>query len=163
LISKEKSSTPAPENTRPISVLPVITKIFEQAIISNIEKVAFNGWISNFQKGFYPGRSVFDNLEEVLSESNRIRDLPRSILVFIDLARAYDNVNRYKLMQILEDMGLPGNLLLLLKNMYLKTCLTIDGKNYIHSKKGLLQGSSLSPLLFDIYVDPLLRRLHSRT
>jgi retron-type reverse transcriptase len=34
-------------------------------------------------------------------------------------------------------------------------------KKFVGTNKGILQGSSLSPLLFDIYIDPLLRKLSS--
>jgi hypothetical protein len=64
-------------------------------------------------------------------------------------------------MCVLDEFGLPGNLIMILKNMYMKTCFTIDGKKFILSKKGLLQGSSLSPLLFNIYIDGLLKSLQS--
>jgi hypothetical protein len=85
LISKERSNTPRVENTRPISVLPCITKIFEQAIISNIEKFAFGGFLSASQKGFVPECSTMDNLRDVIEEILRVRSEARSVIVFLDL------------------------------------------------------------------------------
>jgi hypothetical protein len=107
LISKEVSGTPKVENTRPVSILPAITKIFEQAIIDNIEKIIFDGWLSDCQRGFVPGWNTQDNLENVLSEYFRVRSEKNSVMVFVDLARAYDNVVRSKLLNLLSEIGLP--------------------------------------------------------
>jgi hypothetical protein len=60
-------------------------------------------------------------------------------------------------MEILDDIGVAGNLVDLLWDMYNKTELSINGVNFFKSSKGLIQGASLSPLLFDIYLDPLVK------
>jgi hypothetical protein len=158
LLSKESSPTPLVSNTRPISILPSITKLFEQSIISNLEDVVLNK-LSPSQRGFIPGRSVFDNLKDIFQECLRIRVSRGGLLVFLDLKRAYDNVDRNKLFMVLEDIGVPSNFINLLSDMYSKISITIDGKNFIRTSRGLLQGSTMSPLLFDIYVDSLIRRL----
>jgi hypothetical protein len=45
--------------------------------------------------------------------------------------------------------------------MYSKTFFSIDGINFVKSSKGIPQGSTLSPLLFDLYIDSLIKRLES--
>jgi hypothetical protein len=66
--------------------------------------------MSKSQRGFIPGFSVIDNLYDVLGECFKVRQKYKGIVLFIDLAKAYDNVDRRKLMHVLEDFGVPGNL-----------------------------------------------------
>ena len=53
LVSKEKNKVPKIENTRPISILLSITKVFEVVIFGNLEDIAYQqGYISRNQRGF---------------------------------------------------------------------------------------------------------------
>ena len=53
LISKENNNTPEIMNTRPIAILPPITKAFELSILRNLEKIAYEqSYISHNQRGF---------------------------------------------------------------------------------------------------------------
>jgi hypothetical protein len=67
IFSKDGTSYPSVNNTRPICVLPSVFKVFEQSVIANLEKVAFKT-LSKNQRGFIPGKSVNDNLRDVLNE-----------------------------------------------------------------------------------------------
>jgi hypothetical protein len=62
-------------------------------------------------------------------------------------------------MGILEDFEVPGNLINLIWHMYSNTYFTIDGTRYTKSSNGIPQGSTMSPLLFDQYIDSLIKEL----
>ena len=53
-------------NTRPIAILPAITKAFELSIIRNLEKIAYEqNYISHNQRGFTLKKSTIENIDDL--------------------------------------------------------------------------------------------------
>ena len=165
LISKENNNTPEIMNTRPIAILPAITKAFELSIIRNLEKIAYEqNYISHNQSGFTPKKSTIENIDDLFdfwmkAKERRKETRSSSALIFIDLKRAYDCVNRNKLLNLLNEARIPGDIIEIIKEMFNKSQITIDGLSTFKTTKGLLQGSCLSPILFNFYINPMLRNL----
>ena len=157
LISKENNKNPAIENTRPIAILPAITKVFEQSTLPNFEKVAYtNGFLMENQRGFRPGTSTGNNIADLINFWKTAQsDKEKKLLVFIDIKKAYDSVNREKLLKILDEADISENLINTMRDFYNKTKLIYKGIT-IHTNKGLFQGSWLSPILFNFYINKLL-------
>ena len=66
LLSKENSDTPEVNNTRPIVILPSITKVFELSILENLKKIVYKqGFILNNQRGFTPNKSTTENIYDL--------------------------------------------------------------------------------------------------
>jgi len=84
-------------------------------------------------------------------------------MAFLDLAEAFDRVNRNQLWQILNRRGIPYHLTAVItrKSLYKITSVQIDTGRKILEKiyinQGLRQGCKLSPAVFNIYIDDLLR------
>ena len=80
---------------------------------------------------------------------------------FIDYAKAFDCVDHYKLWKILKEMGIPEHLTCLLRNLYAgqeATVRTGHGKtNCFQIGKGAHQGCILSPCLFNLYAEYIMR------
>ena len=167
LLNKEHNKYPQIENTRPITILPAITKVFELSIMHNIEKWIYEDKLVNRnQRGFIKRMNTNINIQEVIEFGfwTRLRNKDtrnKGYLIFIDIHKAYDNVDRSILLRKLVEKNIPNHVIKLLQNMYSKFRVTIDGENWIETKNGLPQGSSLSPLLFNIYVDELLEDLEN--
>ena len=82
-----------------------------------------------------------------------------SALIFIDLKRAYDCVNRNKLLNLLDEARIPGDIIEIIKEMFNNSQIIIDGISTFKTTKSLLQDSCLSPILFNFYINPMLRNL----
>ena len=78
---------------------------------------------------------------------------------FIDFSKAYDTVNRTKLFERLQSLGINGIFLNNLRAMYAITKYKIKLKtgflDAISSNLGLKQGCPLSPMLFNLYIDDM--------
>ena len=80
---------------------------------------------------------------------------------FIDYAKAFDYVDHNKLWKILKEMGIPDHLTCLLRNLYAYQEATVrtghGTTDWFQIGKGLYQGCILSPCLFNIYAEYIMR------
>ena len=82
-------------------------------------------------------------------------------ICFIDYAKAFDCVDHNKLWKILKEMGIPDHLTCLLRNLYAGQEATVrTGHGTIDRfqiRKGIYQGCVLSPCLFNLYAEYIMR------
>ena len=82
----------------------------------------------------------------------------------IDLEKAYDMVDRSKLFAKLQSLGYRGKSLEILKSLYYNDQVQVNVNGRLSKplflSLGVKQGCSLSPILFALYVDDLVRSLH---
>jgi len=80
---------------------------------------------------------------------------------FIDYAKAFDYMDHKKLWKILQEMGIPDHLTCLLRNLYAGQEATVRNghrtTDWFQIGKRLRQGSILSPCLFNIYAEYIMR------
>ena len=78
-----------------------------------------NHELPNVQPGFRKGRGTRDQIGSIHWIIDKAREFQENIyFCFIDYAKGFDCVARNKLWKILEVMGLPDQLLCLLRNLY---------------------------------------------
>ena len=78
----------------------------------------------------------------------------------IDYAKAFDSVDHNKLWKILQETGIPDHLTCLLSNLYAgqeATVRTGHGTDWFQIGKGVHQGCILSPCLFNLYAEYIMR------
>lgn len=160
-IYKKKGSDSEIANYRPIALTCVGRRVFEKAFVKHLDIVASK--LNDYQGGFRSQRSTLDSafcLHEVIIEH------PDMINVFLDLKAAYDMVDRRILFKQLEQMNLPKEVITILKRLFdfNKSYLIVKGRKSdpIPNLRGLLQGSSLSPLLFNLFINELVNILRQR-
>ena len=82
-------------------------------------------------------------------------------LCFIDYAKASDCVDHNKLWKILKEMGIPDHLTCLLRNLYAGQEATVrtghGTTDWFQIGKGVNQGCILSPCLFNLYAEYIMR------
>ena len=102
LISKDGTSYPPLDKTRPISILPAITKLFELSIFNDLSKITKSSQFNCHQRGFVKGCSTSNNINDLLAfGSKHQKELystkSKTAFVFFDLKNTYDLVPRDKL------------------------------------------------------------------
>ena len=79
---------------------------------------------------------------------------------FIDYAKAFDCVDHSKLWKVLKEMGIPDHLTCLLRNLYAgqeATVRTGHGTDWFQIGKAVRQGCILSPCLFNLCAEYIMR------
>ena len=85
---------------------------------------------------------------------------------FIDLRKAFDSIWHDGLFRKLENLGVNGNFLEIIKNIFKKTtcAVKLNGKitNFFPYDKGVQQGNPISPLLFNLYVNDIFQHIANK-
>ena len=157
----KKGSTTLPKNYRPISLLPLISKIFEKVIHNQTQ--AFldeNKIIYKFQSGFRKNFSTDSCLSYL---NNKIvtgfESGQYTGMILIDLQKAFDTIDHEILINKMEFLGFSKNVILWFKS-YLSNRIFKVNLNKTFSEPGKLlcgvpQGSILGPLLFLLYINDM--------
>ena len=152
------------DNYRPISNLCSASKIFEKLIllrIHDIEKTYKIDLTGKSQYGFKANHSTClagQRLQSILTKA--LEKGEYALMSSIDLSAAFDVVNVDLLLKRLNILGLPNDVIDLIR-IWLKEryfYVNIENRNsYVHtSKVGTIQGSILGPILYSLFVSPLL-------
>ena len=113
-----------------------------------------NHELSDVQADFRKGRGTRDQIANIHWITEKAREFQKNIyLCFTDYAKAFDCVDHNKLRKILREMGLPGHLTCLLRNLYAGQEATVrtghGTTDWFQIGKGVHQGCILSPCLFN--------------
>ena len=113
------------------------------------------------QAGFRKGRER-DQIANIFWMIEKAREFQKNIyLCFIDYAKAFDSLDHSKLWKILKKMGIPDNLICLLRNLYAgqeATVRTGHGKtDWFQIGKGICQGCLFATCLFNLNAEYIMR------
>jgi RNA-directed DNA polymerase len=136
--------------TRPIGISTVEDKIVQGALRDVLEAIYEQDFL-DCSYGFRPGRRAHDALRDL---HEVIRGGSANYIVEADIVSFFDSIDRKVLMEMLRGRIADETLMRLVGK-----CLhvgVLDGERYLESDEGTAQGSSLSPLLGNVYLHHVL-------
>ena len=131
-----------------------------------------NHELPDVQAGFRKGRGTRDQIANICWIIKKAREFQKNIdkarefqkniyFCFIDYAKAFNCVDHNKLWKILKEMGVPDHLTHLLRNLYVRQEETVrtgpEITDWFQIGKGARQGCILSPCLFNLYAEYIMR------
>ena len=156
-----------PLSYRGITLAPVIYKIYCSILnyrLSSWEKD--NAILHDAQNGFRKNRSTVDQITSLTSiiETRKLKK-KSTFAIFVDFKKAYDAIDRSKLFIELNKLGIAGKMFNALRSLYedVKCCVKLNGfhTDWFAVRCGLKQGCSLSPILFNLYINDWAKRISS--
>ena len=154
-----------PANYRAISLLSIPSKVFCRILLNRIKENVEN-ILGESQFGFREGRGTVDAIfviRQIMEKANEHK-VPIHFH-FIDYKAAFDTIWREALWKMLGAIGINPKIVNIFKNLYLDTkcAVVIDGEitNWFSVIVGVRQGCLLSPTLFNIFLEFVMKELKS--
>ena len=168
-VYKNKGDKSVVKNYRPVSLLPILGKIFEKCIFDTIYTYfEDNNLFTSSQSGFRKGDSCVSQLLSITHEILKSADVSIPLDtrgVFLDISKAFDRVWHDGLIFKLKSYGISGNVLILVENFlsgrYQRVVLDGQNSEWAEIAAGVPQGSILGPLFFLVYIKDLPAGIHS--
>ncbi|CAG8539044.1 1372_t:CDS:2 [Ambispora leptoticha] len=166
LLPKKSEELDNINNWRPISLVNADTKIFTKIMADRLNIIC-KDIIGEYQAGFIKDRSIVDAALDIISTMRSQKNLTdMNWLLFLDQKKAFDRVDHNYLILVLEKMGFSPTFTNLIKSLFGNLWAHITDAGLLSTpfkiSRGVRQGDPLSPLLYVIAFEPLLRQLKSK-
>ena len=148
-------------NYRTIALISHVSKVTLK-ILQDRPQQYVNRELPDVQAGFRKGKGTRDEIANIHWIIEKARQCQKKIyFCFIDYTKAFDCVDHNKLWKILREMGVPDHLTCLLRNLYAGQEATVrtghGTTDWFQVGKGVCQGCTLSPWLFNLYAEYIMR------
>lgn len=158
----KKGNPNLPSNYRPISLLNTVTKLFTTILTTRLDTwCSKQEIISEFQAGFKRGTGCVEQvfvLNTLIQNQLRHKN-SKLFCLMVDLSSAFDLVTHGLMWTKLHKKGLSDKFINVIKKLYSHACAKVRiGTDFTESYKvtrSVLQGESLSPKLFSLFIDDI--------
>ncbi|KAK2167820.1 hypothetical protein NP493_1256g00007 [Ridgeia piscesae] len=150
------------KNYREIMLLSVPGKVLNRVILDRL-KTGVDAKLRDHQAGFRKDRSCTDQIAILRIIVEQCMEWDSSLYInFVDYEKAFDSLDRDTLWKLLQHYGIPNKLISLIRNSYEDmACRVIHAGQLTDSfmvKTGVRQGCLLSPLLFLLAIDWIMKK-----
>ena len=157
----KKGNTKECSNYRTIALISHASKVMVKILQARLQQYV-NHELPDVQAGFRKGRGTRDQIVNIRWIIKKVKEFQKYVcFCFIDYAKTFDCVDHHKLWKILKEMGIPDHLTCLLRNLYADQEATVrtghGTTNWFQIGKGVRQGCILSPCLFNLYAEYIMR------
>ena len=154
-------SNPKERQSRTITLISHSSKVMLKILQARFQKYV-TCELPDVQAGFRKGRGTRDQIANICWIIEKPREFQKNIyFCFIDYANAFDSVDHNKLWKILKEMGIPDHLTRVLRNLYAVHEATASTgyrtTDWFQIGKEVSQGCILSPCLFNLYAEYIMR------
>ena len=148
-------------NYHTIALILHASKVMLKILQARLQQYV-NQELPDEQTGFRKGRRTRDQIDNILWIIKKAREFQKNIyFFFIDYAKPFDCMDHNKLWKILKEIGIPDHLNCLLRNLYAgqeaKVRIGCGTKDWFRIGKGVCQGCVLSPCLFNLHAEYIMR------
>ena len=148
-------------NYHTIALISHASKIMLKILQARLQQYV-NHELPDVQAGFRKGRGTRDQSANIPCMIEKAREFQKNIyFCFIDYAKAFDCMDHNKLWKILKEMEIPDHLTCLLRNLYASQEASIrtghETTDWFQIGTGVYQGCILSPCLFNLYAQYIMR------
>ena len=154
------------KNYRGISLLSIPGKVYGRVLIERIRSLT-EGMIGEEQCGFRSGRGCVDQVFVMKQMSEKFVDKSKCLYVaYMDLEKAYDRIDRDAMWRVLSMYGINGQLLKAVQSLYTgsEACVRVcrEESEWFEVGVGLRQGCVMSPWLFNLFMDGVMREVREK-
>ena len=163
----KKGSTTQCQNYRAICLSSVMFKLYTRIIETRLRQQV-ESKLEEEQGAYRPGRQTHDHIFTVRNIMEKATGYNKNTyLAFIDLQAAFDSVPKNEIWKAMEKIGATTKIISAIKNLYrnVNGVVRLNGQTSQQFKmeKGMKQGDCLSPLLFIIFMDQIIKENKGRT
>ncbi|KYO37192.1 hypothetical protein Y1Q_0019893 [Alligator mississippiensis] len=150
-------------NWRPITIGSIVLRLFSRVLNARLAAACP---INPRQRGFISTPGCAKNLKVLELILRKVKQERRLLgVVFVDIAKAFDSVSHDHISWVLKAKGVDQHIMSLIEDSYQKVTTRVQVFNGftppISIKSGVKQGNPMSPLLFNIAMDPLIAKLET--